>query len=238
MHPDLPNLIDLQAKDRTLAEASLALADLEAEAAGLDAAVAAARAQVTQATRLAADALARRTEREAKVEAQRANQEKRRTRLEQERSPRIAAQLMADVELGRSILAQEEGDWLRLAEETTTREAAVAAAEQGLAAVEAEQVEARADLAARTADAQAAHDAAQAAREAAAELLPRPLRQRYERLRGPRGKTVLYAATGTTCTACHTAIPTSRVGVLRAEGMLLDGCEMCGAILYLVETPA
>src|SRR5690606_17461737 len=126
MHPDLPNLIDLQAKDRTLAEASLALADLEAEAAGLDAAVAAARAQVTQATRLAADALARRTEREAKVEAQRANQEKRRTRLEQERSPRIAAQLMADVELGRSILAQEEGDWLRLAEETTTREAAVA----------------------------------------------------------------------------------------------------------------
>jgi predicted nucleic acid-binding Zn-ribbon protein len=238
MHPDLPNLIDLQAKDRTLAEAALALADLEAEAAGLDAAVAAARSQVTQATRLANDAVARRTEREAKVEAQRTNQEKRRTRLESERSPRIAAQLMADVELGRSILAQEESDWLRLAEETTTREAAVAAAEQGLAAIETEQLEARADLAARTAEAQAAHDAAREARDAAAELLPRPIRQRYERLRGPKGKIVLYAATGATCTACHTAIPTSRVGVLRAEGMLLDGCEMCGAILYLVETPA
>ncbi len=238
MHPELPKLIDLQAKDSHLTELAVQLADLAAGAAALDAAAAGARTQVTQAKRLAADALARRTEREAKVEAYRAQQEKRRERLEQERSPRVAAQLMADVELGRSILAQEESDWMRLAEETTTRETAVAATEAALAEVEAGQVEARADLAARTAGVQASHDAAQAERETLAAEVSRPIRMRYDRLRGARGKTVLYPAAHATCTACHTAIPTSRVGVLRAEGILLDGCEMCGAILYLDEAGA
>ena len=238
MHPELPKLIDLQAKDSHLATLALGLADLAAEAAALDAAAAGARHQVAQASRHAADALARRIERETKVETQRAQQEKRRARLEQERSPRVAAQLMADVELGRSILAQEESDWLRLAEETTAREAAVTAATAALEEIEASQVEARADLAARTAEAQAGYAAALAEREAVAEQITRPIRMRYDRLRGSRGKTVLYPAAQATCTACHTAIPTSRVGVLRAEGILLDGCEMCGAILYLVEEAA
>lgn len=235
MHPELSKLIDLQAKDNHLATLALTLADLAAEAAALDAAAAGARQQVAQATRFAADAVARRIERETKVEAQRAQQERRRARLEQERSPRVAAQLMADVEMGRSILAQEESDWLRLAEETATREAAVTAATAALEGVEASQIEARADLAERTAQAQAGYDTALAERESAAEQITRPIRMRYDRLRGARGKTVLYPATQATCTACHTAIPTSRVGVLRAEGILLDGCEMCGAILYLVD---
>lgn len=235
MHPELPKLIDLQAKDSHLATLANELADLAAEAAALDAVAAGARQQVAQASRLAADALARRIEREAKVEAQRAHQEKRRARLEQERSPRVAAQLMADVELGRSILAQEESDWMRIAEETTTREAAVTTAAAALAEIEASQVEARTDLAERTAQARTGYDAAQAERETAAEQITRPIRMRYDRLRGARGKTVLYPATHATCTACHTAIPTSRVGVLRTEGILLDGCEMCGAILYLVD---
>lgn len=238
MHPDLPRLIDLQAKDRALDERTAALADLAAEAAALDAALAGARQQVAQASRLAAEALQRRTAHEAKVEAHRAQHEKRRERLETERSPRVAAQLMADVELGRSILAQEEAEWVRLDEETRTREAAVATAEGALAELEAEQAATREDLAARTAAAESAREAALAEREATAEALARPIRQRYDRLRGPRGKTVLHPAVAATCTACRTAIPTSRIGVLQAEGILLDGCEMCGAILYLEEAGA
>src|SRR5690606_39397152 len=128
MHPDPPKLLDVQGKDRHLSEVSARRDELAAERAALDAALETARQQIAQAERAATDAAARRDAREAKLEAQRGLQEKRRARLEQERNPRVAAQLMADVEMARSILAQEESDWMRVAEEATQREQAVALA--------------------------------------------------------------------------------------------------------------
>lgn len=238
MHPELPKLLDVQGKDRRLAEIDARLAALATERDALDAALEAARNQITTARRGLEDVAARRDEKAEKLEAQRSHQEKRRARLEQERNPRVAAQLMADVELARSILAQEESDWLRLAEDATQREAAVAAAEQRLAELEAEQGELRSDLEARFGAADAEHQEAKAEREAAAAELERPLRTRYDRLRASRRREVLVPATNAICTACHTAIPRSRIGQLQADGLLLDGCEMCGAILYLDEATA
>lgn len=238
MHPDLPKLLDVQDKDRRVAELRAQLDDLATERDALDAALASAKGQVTHAEKSAADAAARRQEKEQKVEEQRTMQEKRRSRLEQERNPRVAAQLMADVELGRSILAQEESDWMRIAEDATQREAAVVAATEQLGSLEAEQAEARDDLATRLAGVEAEHGAATAERDAAAEGLDKTLRTRYGRLRGSRKGEVLVLATGGTCTACYTAIPTSRIGQLKADCILLEGCEMCGAILYVEEVPA
>lgn len=238
MHPDLPKLLDVQGKDRRLAEINDRLAALATERDALDAALEAARNQITTARRGLEDSATRRDEKAGKLEAQRAHQDKRRARLEQERSPRVAAQLMADVELARSILAQEESDWLRLAEEATQREAAVAAAESRLAEIEAEQAALRADLATRTEAATAEYDEALGEREAAAAGLNKTLRTRYDRLRGSRKTEVLVPATNAICTACYTAIPRSRIGQLQADGLLLEGCEMCGAILYLEEVTA
>ena len=238
MHPDLPKLLDVQDKDRRVAELRAELDALASERDALDAALATATGQVTHAEKAAADAAQRRDEKEEKVEGQRAMQEKRRARLEQERNPRVAAQLMADVDLGRSILAQEESEWMRVAEEATQREGAVTAAKELLAQLEAEQAEGRADLATRLDAATAAHEAAVAERDAAAEGLEKGLRTRYTRLRGARKGEVLVLATGGTCTACYTAIPTSRLGQLQADCILIEGCEMCGAILYLPEVPA
>jgi predicted nucleic acid-binding Zn-ribbon protein len=238
MHPDLPKLLDVQDKDRRLADAAERLAALGESRASLDAALEAARQQITTLGRGADDAATRRDEREQKLEAQRSLQERRRQRLEQERNPRVAAQLMADVELARSILAQEESEWLRLAEEATQRRNAVGAAEAALQELEITQVDARAQLEAELAEATAAHDAAAAEREASASALDRTLRQRYDRLRRARRKEVLVPASKGTCTACYTAIPRSRIGELQAEGILIQGCEMCGAILYLNEAVA
>lgn len=238
MHPELPKLLDVQGKDRRLAEIDARLAALTTERDALDAALEAARNQIASARRAVEDSTTRRDEKGQKLETQRAHQEKRRARLEQERNPRVAAQLMADVELARSILAQEESDWLRLAEETSQREAALAAAEARVAGLESEQAELRADLGARTEAATAERDAAHAEREAAAAELNRPLRTRYDRLRSSRRREVLVPATNAICTACHTAIPRSRIGQLQADGLLLEGCEMCGAILYLEEVTA
>jgi len=238
MHPDLPKLLEVQGKDRRLAELASVLAEHEAERTALDEALEAARHQIDASRRGLEESATRRDERAEKLETQRTHQERRRQRLEQERNPRVAAQLMADVELARSILAQEESEWLRLAEEATQREAAVAAAEAQLAEIETEQAAQREELAQRIEAAATEHDAAKVEREAAASELDRTLRTRYDRLRKSRKTEVLVPANNAICTACYTAIPRSRIGQLQAEGLLLEGCEMCGALLYMEEVPA
>lgn len=242
MHPDLPKLLDVQSKDRRVAEIAGRADAVEAERRTLDAALERVRSEIASATRIADDVARRRDDSAAKLEAQRAKHEARRQRLEQERNPRVAAQLMGDVELGRQILAQEEAEWVRLSDDASTRGGAVKSAHERLAAIEAEQAEARAELDGRMAELTAELDGAKAEREAAASQLDRGLRIRYDRLRGSRTAEVLVPAgnpTGNaTCTACFTAIPRSRIGKLQAEGILLDGCEMCGAIVYLAEVGA
>ncbi len=238
MHPDLPKLLDVQGKDRRLADVAGRLDALAAERKALDTALEAARQQIESARRALADSGTRRDERAEKLEAQRVHQERRRQRLEQERNPRVAAQLMADVELARSILAQEESEWMRLAEEATQREELVGQAEARLVEVEAEQATVRDELQQRIDAAAVEHEAAQAERDTSAAALDRGLRTRYDRLRKSRRAEVLVPATNAICTACYTAIPRSRIGQLQADGLLLEGCEMCGAILYLEEVSA
>lgn len=238
MHPDLPKLLDVQGKDRRLSEAAARREALAADRAALDAALDHAKHRITQAEKSFADAATRRDEREVKLSAQRAMQDKRRARLDQERSPRVAAQLMADVDTARGMLAQEESEWLRFAEDATQREAAVEAARTHLTELEAEQVEARDALANQEAEAETEFEAAKTDRDAAAAGLDRALRTRYDRLHRSKNSQVMVPAVGGTCTACYTAIPSSRIGQLHADGILLDGCEMCGAMLYLEEVTA
>jgi predicted nucleic acid-binding Zn-ribbon protein len=235
MHPDLPKLLDIQDKDRRLAELTGHADEIEAEVAALDAALAQLQNDIAAATRTATDVARRRDEAEQKLETQRVQHERRRQRLEQERNPRVAAQLLADVELGRSILTQEESDWMRLADDATAREGAVRQAEERLAELTAEQAPARAELESRRAAVAADVETARAEREESASHLDRALRVRYDRLRRSRKKEVLVPADNATCTACFTAIPRSRIGQLQAEGILIDGCEICGAIIYLAE---
>lgn len=239
MHPDLPKLLDVQTKDRRLAEINERVREIESERAALDVVVDRVRSEIASASRTADDIARRRDEVGIKLEAQRAKHEARRQRLEQERNPRVAAQLMADVELGRSILTQEEGEWLRLSDDASTRASAVKDAHERLATLEGEQETARAALTERMQALESELTAATTEREASASQLNRPLRIRYDRLRGSRTSEILVPAGNpqghATCTACFTAIPRSRIGRLQAEGLLLDGCEMCGAIVYLAE---
>ena len=241
MHPDLPKLLDVQRKDRRLIEINERVEAIETERVALDVVLDRVRSEIASATRTVDDIARRRDEVAAKLEGTRTKHEARRQRLEQERNPRVAAQLLADVELGRSILTQEEGEWLRLSEDASARAGAVKGAHERLAALGAEQDAARAVLTDRMTELDVALTGARSEREESASHLDRSLRIRYDRLRGSRTTEILVPAgnpTGyATCTACFTAIPRSRIGRLQAEGLLLDGCEMCGAIVYLAEVP-
>ncbi|MFI5236201.1 MAG: hypothetical protein ACHQXA_10855, partial [Gemmatimonadales bacterium] len=93
------------------------------------------------------------------------------------------------------------------------------------------QAEARAAVAEKRAALEADRAAAVAARNEVRDAVDKTLRARYERLFNGRKRAVVVAMVGITCSACRTAVPTSRRSQIRS-GLLLDGCESCGVILY------
>jgi predicted nucleic acid-binding Zn-ribbon protein len=231
MHADLVKLLDLQSKDAAVAEVDRRLRELRAEFAGLDQAVQRARDALDAARRAAADGVRRRDELESKVESHRVLQDRRVQRLESVRNPKEASTLMAELDLARSVMAKEENDWVRSAEAVTALERKVSEEETKVAAVDLEQAPERAGLEERRRTLEAEREAAVREREASADQIDKPLRTRYDRLRGSRAHEVVVPLVGGTCGACHTSIPLNRRSQIRS-GAILDGCEGCGAILY------
>jgi uncharacterized protein len=231
MHADLVKLLDLQAKDAVLAEADQRLAELVQETTGLDQVLERARNSLEAARRALADGQRKRDEQEAKIESYRTLQDRRRQRLEHVRNPKEASTLMAELDLARSVMAKEEGEWVRNADAVVQLELKVQGEELNLKAVQAAQGPERAKVAERQAALQAERDAAMREREASAALIDKPLRTRYDRLRRTRTRDVVVPLVGGSCGGCHTSIPLNRRTQIRA-GAVLDGCEACGAILY------
>jgi predicted nucleic acid-binding Zn-ribbon protein len=231
MHADLVKLLDLQAKDTTVADVDRRLGELNAEVTALDRAVQRARDALEGARRAAAEGARRRDELEARVESYRVLQERRVQRLESVRNPKEASTLMAELDLARSVMAKEETEWVRSAEAVTGLERKVSEEETKVAAADLEQAPERARLEERRRALAAEREAAVREREASAEQIDKPLRTRYDRLRRSRARDVIVPLVGGTCGACHTSVPLNRRSQIRS-GAILDGCEGCGAILY------
>jgi uncharacterized protein len=231
MHADLVKLLDLQAKDAVLSTIDERLAALGQEAGQLDQALQRAQANLEAARRALADGQRRRDELEAKIESYRTLQERRRQRLEQERNPKVASTLMTELDLARSVMAQEENDWVRSADAVVQLEQKVHAEELNLKAVEEAQAAQRAVLAERRGALDLERESALRDRETTATLIDKPLRTRYDRLRRSRTSDVVVPLVGGACGGCHTAVPLNRRSQIKA-GAVLDGCEACGAILY------
>ncbi len=235
MTPDLEKLLDLQAKDLTLLEVDQRLDAVLEEEQALDEAVRAAEAQIGTAQRSVAESIRRRIEVEGRVETYRKLQEGRRKRIEVSRPGKDTAALMAELDLSRQVLAREESDWFRAQEAVQAQEARVAEAEAQVEALRAEQVEPREALAARRSELESERAVALEARDTSAAAVAKPLRSRYERLRGSRAPVAVVALAGDACGACYTAVPMNRRAQMRMTGVV-DGCEGCGVMLYFVET--
>lgn len=235
MHPDLSKLLDLQAKDTAIAAVDERIAALEADVARLDQELDRARGARDAAERAAADGAKRRDDLEAKIESYRQLQERRRQRLEFVRNPKEASTLMAEMDLARSVIAKEEGDWVRSADSVEALRGRVGEEEQKLESVAADQVPRRAELGEQRAGLDAERADLLRQRESSAALLERTLRIRYDRLRRARASAVVVPLSGDACGACFTAVPRNRRSQIRS-GALLEGCEACGVILYATES--
>ena len=234
MHPDLEKLLDLKAKDETLAAAEAAVAAVTDAEAALDERLQRNQKERDSLARLLGDVTAKRDELMRRIEALRVQQGKRQQRLDQVKNVREATAVTAELDLGKQILGREENEWVQAAEEVTRVEGRLATADQVLAEARASQAEERAELAARRAEAESARAEALAARQESASKLDRPLRTRYDRLKGSRSSNALMPLTGFACSACFTAVPVSRRGSIRG-GLRIEGCEVCGVILYVPE---
>lgn len=234
MHPDLIKLLDLQDKDTALTELDAEIAAADAEAAALDEELERARAVRDAAQRAAADGARRRNELEAKIESYRLLQERRRQRLEFVRNPKEAATLMAEMDLARSVLAKEETEWVRSADTVVSLEAKAVEEVRKFERFESEQAPKRAELAERRAALLRRREELLREREASAARVDRTLRTRYDRLRRSRSSAVVVPLNGDACGACFTAVPRNRRSQIRS-GAVLEGCEVCGVILYAAE---
>jgi predicted nucleic acid-binding Zn-ribbon protein len=136
-----------------------------------------------------------------------------------------------ELDLARSVLQQEEADWIRLADTIAGLEVQARDADRRLEQVRETQAEARRVLNEELAAAETARNAARAERERAAQQIERALRTRYERLRAARRTKVVVALAGAACGACYTTVPLNRRAQIQA-GVLIDSCESCGVILY------
>jgi predicted nucleic acid-binding Zn-ribbon protein len=231
MHPDIEPLLELQRRDLALRELDRQLARLRDEVAALDAELERARVGVDDVRRALQAAVKRREDVEAKVEGLRVLQERRRQRVELAKTTRELQALSAELELARSVLAKEEAEWFRQAEQVQVLEQQVEAAEQALAEQERLQETVRQELARRIAEVELEREQVQAERRARAEAVTPALLQRYERLRSTRQSVVVVALHGDACGNCHTAVPMSRRSHLRT-GHLVEACEACGVLLY------
>jgi predicted nucleic acid-binding Zn-ribbon protein len=231
MHADLVKLLDLQSRDAAVEEVERRLEALRAEIAALDQSLQRAREGLESAQRAAADGARRRDELESKIESYRVLQERRRQRLEHVRNPKEASTLMAELDLARSVMAKEESDWVRSAEQVSQLEDKAKDEERSVATFEESQAPERARLEQRNDELQAELEAAHREREASASQLDRQLRTRYDRLRKSRGADIVVPLVGGACGACRTTVPLNRRSQIRT-GAVVESCEACGAILY------
>jgi uncharacterized protein len=234
MHSDLVKLLELQAKDDVLSDVDQRLAQLDQSRAALEKNLESARQSVEAARKALAEGRRRRDELEARIESYRVLQDRRRQRLEQVRNPKEASAVMAELDLARSVMTKEEGEWVRSADAVVQLEHKLQTEEANLKTIESGQAEERGKLEEQRAVVAAEREKANREREASAATIDRPLRIRYDRLRRSRNSAVVVPLVGGSCGGCHTAVPLNRRSQIKA-GSVVDGCEACGAILYPVE---
>jgi len=234
MHPDLVKLLELQAKDVALLEADQALDAVLAELEALDQQLADADAELARTRKAVADTTRRRGEVEAKVDNYKKLEARGKARLDQIKNPREAQAVMTELDLARSVLAKEEQDWMKLADQVSGLEAQVTQLEGRLAEMRAAQETQRTEVNGRRQAAEGVRQARLAERDAMANSVNRALRQRYERLRTVKLTRVVMALDGAACSACFTTVPLNRRNQIRA-GTLIDACESCGVILFAPE---
>jgi predicted nucleic acid-binding Zn-ribbon protein len=147
------------------------------------------------------------------------------------RGAKEASNLMAELDLARTVLAKEEAEWVRSADRVREAEGLAAEEEQKLEEVRAAQSPKREEIAAQQAEIGDKLQTARADRAKTAKPVPSELQDRYERIRQGRAPLALYPIHNGACGHCYTSVPLHRrQKVLGGSGV--EPCEACGVLIY------
>jgi predicted nucleic acid-binding Zn-ribbon protein len=231
VNPDLVALLALQDDDAAVSKVRERLKELDAQVAALDQ-VKAGAAQALERARLSLEAEeVRHRDLTNKVQDHKALQEHHVGALDAVRKPREAAAAMAQIEMTRKVLAQEESDLHTMGGRIIDFRQAVGLSELEIAEIETKQKEERAGIAATRAEVEKELAAAIAKRTATASGVSKGMLTKYERLRERGQSAPLFPLRGQACGRCNTAIPLQRRNGI-AGGRAIEVCEGCGVLLY------
>jgi predicted nucleic acid-binding Zn-ribbon protein len=234
VHPDLEPLLALQERDKAVGAVKKSIDALRPEEEALDAELGAQAKALDEANRAAAGAQARRVELEQRIAGYKRLQEQRRQQLDYVREAKEASALMAELDLARGVLVKEETEFMRSGDLIVETQKKVKEAQKAHQAVVAKQVEAREALAGKRAELATQLEAAEQQRTEATKAVKPTLLVRYERIRRGRAPAALYPLRQDACGHCFTAVPMQR-RVLIQQGQSIEGCEVCGVLLYAEE---
>jgi uncharacterized protein len=214
---DLDALLALQADDDVVAALEDRLAALAPRAADLE-----------RQRQGAVDVLERTR---AAAEADERKQRDLERRLADHKRQREATAALAQVEMARKILVEEESELQSLVRRVADGHKAIAAQQQVIDDLDAGQADARAAIERERAEIEAELSEARKKRNATAQRVPRPLVAKYDRIRQRRGEQAVFPLRGPSCANCDTAIPLQRRNIMQTSGAI-EVCEVCGVLLY------
>ena len=230
MHPNIEELLALQADDNRISGIEQKLAALAPRLRELDRV----RQQAADAVHRAESSIDSEQQRQrdiqARVELHKKQQERNLAQLDSIKKMKEATAAMSQVETTRRRVAEDESELAAMGRRMETMRSDVERAKSALVAAEEEQASARQEIAAEQAVLEAELKDARGEREAKASKVDRPLLHKYDRIRSRR-ENALYPLRGQSCGNCDTAIPLQRRNVMAANGTI-EVCEGCGVLLY------
>ncbi len=231
MNPDLVSLLALQQDDLAVQQVRSRLKEIDEQVAGLDRAKAGASAALTRAKTALEAEETRHRDLTNKVQDHKALQEHHVGALDAVRKPREATAAMAQIEMTRKVLAQEESDLHAMGSRIMDLRQAAGLQELEIAEIEQKQSEERTAIAETRASVEKELAAAIAKRTGTSSGVSKGMLSKYERLRDRGQSEPLFALRGQACGRCNTAIPLQRRNGI-AGGKAIEVCEGCGVLLY------
>jgi predicted nucleic acid-binding Zn-ribbon protein len=229
--PDLEAVLALQAEDAIVAQLNDKLRALDTKLKSLDAERTQVEDSLARARATAEQEEKRRRELSIKVEDHKAMQDRNLATLDVVRKPKEATAAMAQVDMLKKVLSQEETDLHSLSLRVHDVHHAIDGQQKALDELDARQKEQRAAHAAERAEIEAELSKAKGIRAERAAHVPKNILLKYERILSRNTSNVLYPLRGQACGRCDTAIPMQRRNAI-AAGRAIDVCEACGVLLY------
>jgi len=229
--PDLEAVLALQAEDTIVAQLNERLRALDSQLIALDAERKQVEDSLARAKTTAEQEEKKRRELSIKVEDHKAMQERNLATLDVVRKPKEATAAMAQVDMLKKVLSEEETDLHSLSLRVHDVHHAIDGQQKLLGELDTRQMEQREAHAKERAVIEKELAAARTIRNERATHVSKGILLKYERILSRNTSNVLYPLRGQACGRCDTAIPMQRRNVI-AAGRAIDVCEACGVLLY------